>query len=228
MKLSEIRSRVLDNLDSLEDSQGDLWVPDGNDYTRLDGLINDAYHELVLSAENLDPLLTTRWPGASVRSAVVSFTGASGFLIEGDLPDGFRRAVSVMHLSTSTFSPVMLVVDFERAQDYLNVDEERVCYVRRTFDDKWKLGISRLNLAEEETVAYAVNYIGHPVDLGNASDEPEPPAEFHYLIVLGATVRALTQENSDARGFASLYEQGLARMLGSLPKRPGVLSSAEG
>ena len=223
MILSEIRSRVLDNLDSLEDSQGDLWVPDGNDYARLDRLINDAYHELVLTAENLDPLLTTRWPGASVRDVTIDFEGGSGVLAEKELPSDFRRALNVHHLLLGTVSPDILIVDFDRATDYINVDEGRVCYIRRTSDGKWMFGVARLDTAKS---IYVVAYIGHPDDLANASDEPQPPAEFHYLIVLGATIRALAQENSDTSGFGRLYEQGLVRALGGLLKRPQLLSSA--
>lgn len=225
MKLSEIRSRVLDNLDSLEDSQGDLWVPDGNDYTRLDRLINDAYHEVAVVAERADPTFGTLAPvGDGVY--IIQFSLPKAVLIgrvfyEEALPEDFRRLISLIRNEVTP--RVVTMINESEAPFYAAIDQGDVAYLRHDLDGSsgGRTYVGFPNLASSGTAKYALRYAARIPDLAGADDQSQVPDEYQHLVVLGATVRALLEENSDASGFKKLYDQGLALMSAALPRRDG-------
>ncbi len=225
MTLDEVRKRILDNID---DPDGSVWTD-----TRIDRLVNDAIQDLAVIAERVDPVF-----GSLTSSTNLSFTGAQVIAVgaagtEVELPDDFRRVITVTRTSPSPVKQVQ-VVPMEHAHFYRGIDAGLVAYVRsqtgitstRTTKSRNSsfIGFPLLTPGAADWI-YGVLYAARIATV-TADDHKMPlPEEYHHLVAIAATVKALMGENSpDAAGWQKQYDSGISILTAGMPNRDGVLT----
>ncbi len=225
MTLDQLRKQVLANVG---DPQGLRWTNDTDD-PRLDRLIDEVQQELAIVAERVDPTfenLSTTFSKAVEADTVYEFS----------LPGAFRRLNAVWRTDL-TVDRLVQIVDVDRFPFYVGVDNGDVAYLRYeddpdgsddseggTANKPTRLGFMLSVTDPVTTYAYTVHYAARVTSfLGSLDGEQVSalPQAFHPLIALGATVRALMQENSDASQFKTQYDQALGIMTAALPARSG-------
>lgn len=225
MTLAQIRRQVLRNIG---DPDGRTWT-NVRDDLRLDRLIEDAHQELAVYAELADPTIFIQTLELTAGAGPIPPAGI-GFRELG-LPSDFRRLNSVFRTDISPNRAVQ-VIDVDRAGYYGLVSRSDVVYVRRNADvpPTTVFGIPGESSADE---TYAVHYAAQvpsllPSDgtVGDGTQVPAIPEEYHYLIPLGASILALLQEHGDTSDFEEEYEDALAIMASALPTREGALVGA--
>lgn len=225
MTLDQIRKQVLANLD---DRSGRRWANVEND-RRLDRLIEDAHRALAIIAERVDPKVFVQTVKVTTSGIGIDAIGA-GFPEEA-LPSDFRRLVAIIRTDVSPSRPVQ-VINADRAGHYASINVSDVVYLRRTANatPRTVLGFPAGYGGSSSTETYAVHYIARVPSLlpndgsvGDGTAVPAIPVEYHRLISLGATIRALLQEHSDPGGFNKIYKRGVKLLTAALPRREGVL-----
>lgn len=229
MTLDEIRKRVLDNID---DPDGSVWTN-----TRIDRLINDALQDLAVIAERVDPVF-----GTATGSSNLSFTGAQPVVagavgVEVELPGDFRRLISVTRTSPSPAVQVQ-IVPMQHAHFYRAIDAGLVAYIREKttlMDQGLTTSVSNIKSASfigfpnmtpgAATWIYGVLYAAQVGTVSLPGDALPLPGEYHQLIAIGATVKALLGENSpDAASWQKQYDSGVAILTSGMPNRDGSLA----
>lgn len=222
MTLDEIRANVLADLG---DPDGDIWTnEDGN--PRLDRLIDRAYEKLINAAIAVD----AQFLQTSTTEGLTSLAGGNA-VQNLALPANFRRAIVLERTLPLPVRPVP-IVSREIFNLYRGIDDGQVAYLQHevadtTNGDQDTSATLNLYLATSTTYSYELFYSKRPTRLvqnplaESDSTAIELPAEFHYLIVLGAVIMALLQENGEAGGFKALYDEGLREMLPTFNRSPG-------
>lgn len=219
MNLDDIRTRVLENLD---DPDGDVFTEN-----RIDRSINDALQELYVLSARVDQSFGTLSP-ADGSNFLIEITGVGTtvkgeFGVESDLPADFHRLISVYRESPTPTGHVMIVPQ-PQAVIYESIDPGEVAYVRHNMDgsEGGRTRIGFPNLTDSVDYKFSVLYHAtHPV-ISSHSKIVQIQTEYHHLIVTGATVRLLLEENSDARPFQNLYQQGVQAMMMAIQDRGGA------
>lgn len=227
MKLSEIRQRILENLDDVD---GDVYAS-GDDTGRIDAAIEDTLQTIAVIAEDADSTLLT------TRQALIGETFAGGTAVtpaigqdlakEWVLPTDFRRLISMERmLGGEGVAPYPVqIIDQSRLYYYRDVDNNGdVGYIRYDASAKRSyFGFAYDNVYDASKAEYVIAYAAGiaSLDYADPEDTPQLPAEYHHLIATGATVRLLMQENADHTAFQRLYEQGVQLMTSALQTRSG-------
>jgi len=223
MNLGEIRQRVLDNLGD----DGQAWAPPGEaePYARLDRLINDTIDELSVLIERVDPTFSVKNAMLTLADEAGVDTGI-GFKSTASLPVDFRRVVSLWEHAIGIDPQQVNIVAPDRIPYYFG-NGESIAYLRQVETDA---DPNLIETASNEIIFqqrragalyYTLWYAARPKSMTKQADVPTIPLEFHYAIVLGSTVRALAQEDSDTRDFRKSYETAKVEMLAALPRRDG-------
>lgn len=229
MTLDEVRKRILDNID---DPDGSVWTD-----TRIDRLVNDAIQDLAIIAERVDPVF-----GTITGSTNLSFTGdqtidAGAAGTEVELPSDFRRLISATRTLPAPAKQIQ-IVPMEHAHFYRGIDAGLVAYIREktTLPDRSLITtlsniksatfIGFPNLAPgEATWTYGVLYAARVGTVTSPNTALPLPGEYHHLVAIGATVKALMGENSpDAAGWQKQYDSGISILTAGMPNRDGVLT----
>ena len=232
MNLKDFRTRVLENLGD----DGATWAPSdspgGDQWDRVDRLINDAQRELAVLAERVDPTFNvkdSRLPISDEESwtplDVVGYLPAHSHT---PLPEDFRRIVSLWRTDTGIAKKhsEVQIVPRRRALFYAEgANGPDVAYLQ---NDASSGGSSPSNLiyvvgASPASHTWNLWYAARLADLANELDECQLPEEYHHLVPMGAALRAFLQENSDAASsYRAMYDQGVAALAVALPRRDGA------
>ncbi len=221
MTLDEIRANVLADLG---DPDGDTWANESGN-PRLDRLIDRAYEKLINAAIAVD--------GQFLQTS--QDYGNGGYAGDNEivtlaLPDDFRGPAVLERTDVSPPRSVQIVPRFF-FNLYRGIDDGEVAYI--THESDHTLGVQKTSgtvtvfLPTTDPVTnftYSLVYNKRPASLIDAvsSDTAiELPAEFHYLIVLGADILALLQENGDAGAFKALYDEGMREMVATFNRSAG-------
>lgn len=213
MYLEELRTSTLEWLDN---PSGDTFAPDG-DTKRLDGLLSDAYEELVPEVEashqeyNVVETPITIAVSSANREYTVSTPGDDGHT-------DVRKIVEVER--TDVTNPYTL--DFcpfsERNASfggsylpYLKVVASERVYVYQLSDGFWRLGFRS---RQPVTQTVDVWYVPAIARLTGSADIPVlVPRQWHRLIPLLAAMNAKGgQTNRDVGFLVGKYQMGLGRM----------------
>lgn len=223
MTLDEIRASVLADLG---DPDGDIWTNEAGN-PRLDRLIDRAYEKLTNAAIAVD--------GQFLQASQDYDNGNGGYegagaVVTLALPDDFRGPAVLERTDVSPPRPVQIVPRFF-FNLYRGIDDGEVAYI--THESDHTAGVQKtsgtvtvyLPLTDPVTdFTYTLVYNRRPVSLIGADSGDtaiELPAEFHYLIVVGADILALLQENGDASAFKEIYDEGLREMLATFNRSAG-------
>lgn len=215
MDLREIWDRIKTNVG---DPRGRTWTD-----VQLLPFINEAQQEVATLAERVDPSIV------STKDATLAATGA-GADAEVALPLDFRRVLSFIRTSPAPAREVTRV-DVDRIGYYRGAGIGEVAYLRH---DPASTGILSkeggrnyagfLDLASAISYTWTLYYAARLAPFNawaRPTQVPRLPEEWHHLIPLRATVLALVSSNQDARQFTGLYDNSVAAMMASLPRRDG-------
>lgn len=212
MTLDEIRASVLADLG---DPDGDIWTNEAGN-PRLDRLIDRAYEKLINAAIAVDG----QFLQTSYTTGLTSLAGGNAVQSVA-LPDDFRGPAVLERTDVSPPRPVQLVSRY-LFNLYRGIDDGEVAYIEHesghTAGIQKTSGTVSFYLVTDTTYSYVLVYNKRPASLIGAVSVETPielPAEFHYLIVIGADILALLQESGDARAFKEIYDEGLREMLGT-------------
>lgn len=224
MTLDEIRANVLADVG---DPDGDIWANEAGN-PRLDRLIDRAYEKLINAAIAVDG----QFLQTSSTTGLTGLTGGNAVQSVA-LPADFRGpAVLERIVAGSAPRPVQIVPRW-LFNLHWGIDDGEVAYIEHESDvepgaaEDTTSGTVNFYLATDTTYSYVLVYNRRPAPLAAnplADSETTPielPAEFHYLIVLGADIMALLQENSDASSFKALYDEGLREMAATFNRSAG-------
>ena len=229
MNLGDLRTRVLENLGD----DGATWAPSdaegGDRYARIDRIINDAQQELVVLAERVDPTF-------NVKDVSLPITGESWTQLDvvgvlpahqyTALPSDFRRIISLWRAKVTTGPwAEMQIVPRRQALHYggLSITVPEVAYLRNEAGTGSTTATNRIYIVGSPTShGWQLWYAAQVADLADEYDVCQLPTEYHHLVALGATVKALLQEHSDASYYKTTYDQAIQTMAVALPRRDGA------
>jgi len=222
MNLSEIRQRVLDNLGD----DGQAWAPAGEaaPYARIDRLVNDEIDALAILIERVDPTFMRRGTDLTLGPAGgvdigIGNTGSS------PLPADFKRMISLWEHEVGIEPHEVQIIEPDRVPMYFGLSQT-VAFMGTAEPSPAAVAISapRTYIHVQKvraTARYTLWYTARVRAMAEASDTPSIPLEFHYVIVLGVTLRAMNQENSEVDQYRKSYDAAKAEMLAALPARDG-------
>lgn len=217
MTLAELIARVQKNVG---DPNGRVWHTD-----KLVDLINEAMLDVTVLIERVDP---------TFLSETESLSQAGGNAdVEIDLPTDLRRVINVVRTDTSANRQVKLV-PMNQIFMYRGVDIGEVAYVRAgiytiagaaitTYKEAAMSLLGFLDLATGTTYTYTLYYAKRPPEVSAVRTGwvPQIPEEFHPLLAIRTTVKALAQENKSVDAYMKLWTEGVQMMLQALPSRDG-------
>lgn len=230
MKLSQLRQRVLDNMAA--SVSADVFG-----VGQPEGVINDAYGEIVSELEqmapryNISPIVPTlTTPGSSVaREYALSeapFSPAVSDVrkivdcarIYGDEPIDVPIVPFVRRHARTGRAGVSGYAGYPRDPSYFSAPARAPLvgvYFYRDGNGVWYLGFPTSD--PPVSTVFQVRYLASITLLAADDDEPmQVPSEWHYVIALKAAIVGMTWTQRDVRGLQALYAEALVKMRADL------------